>query len=863
MLSIEKIKHYYHDTWKKIKDNRNSYHSSWQLSQRLTEMTDDTVIKSCKLAIEQIGPTEGIAVLALGGYARQQMAPHSDIDILILHRGKASKQHEEFMNAFTTIMWDIGTNPGIQIKGLKDVAKAALEDEVIRTSFIDNRFLYGSKKDYDSFLKIINEKVMEKGKSEFLMMKIDGVRSRNSKFRDSIFRLQPNIKEGTGGIRDVNTIYWICRILFKTSNLAETVKNRILTRHEYDLLLENCGFLFAVRNELHYHHNRKYDVMTLEAQIAAAKALGYSGTDSVQSVEIFMRDYYIRARQIADITNKVINRTMLTLPAKKLQKKTYIAKLSDGYAQYANTLTVLSKDAFVKNPKKLITAFTFASSKGLKMSDSICDLIRDNVHLIDSAFTKEHGKTFLKAISSFPKSFKIVSDMYNCRVLQAMIPEFEGLECRPQFDYYHHYTVDEHTILALDYIDKIVSSIPPSLNSYQEAYTKLKRKDLLALAILLHDIGKGQGKNHSLVGAKMAKVICKRLGMGLDDTDIICRLVEHHLLMSHIAQRRDLHDIEVIEHFTSFLSSEEELRLLFLLTYADMNAVGGAQFNDWKNNLLKELYTRSESAISNENLTEEFEEKVARRRQKLKERLKNSPEILELSEMLDEEYVYSTRTSHIVRYLEMADNVKTQDDIIIEIDAREDFDTIEIIVCAKDRTGLLSDICGALLSLSYNIKWAKIYTLNNQVTVDNIMVENPFAERKMPDHKKELLVNRIVSTIKDGKDIEKQISQSESLLKGPEHVFAKKDKIVFDNEVSTHYTVIDIYAKDRIGLLHDMLCTFTKLNVNVVRAKISTDVDRVVDSFYITDMHGNKITDHKVLHVITEELSEQIETGTV
>lgn len=524
---------------------------------------------------------------------------------------------------------------------------------------------------------------------------------------------------------------------------------------------------------------------------------------------------------------------------------------------------MLSKDIFKESPRKLISIFTFATSRGLKISDSTCELIRDNIHLIDTAFIKEYGKNFLKAISLFPNSFRIVSDMYKCRVLQAMIPEFEGLECRPQFDYYHHYTVDEHTILALSYIDKIAASIPPSLNSYQEALLNLQRKDLLAIAILLHDIGKGQGKNHSLLGAKMSRTICKRLGMGMDDTDTICSLVEHHLLMSHIAQRRDLHDIDVIEHFTSFLNSDEELRLLFLLTYADMNAVGGATFNEWKNNLLKELYAKSESAINKENLVEEFEAVVARRRQKVAERCKNIPEILAASEKLDDEYVYSTKAFEIIRYLQLAENVHSDDDIVVEIDAREELDTIELIVCAKDRPALLSDICGALSSFSYNIKWAKIYTMENDVTIDNIMIANPFSGRKMPEDKQESLKKRIINTIKDGRDIKRQITQSESSIKGPAQVFIKKDKIVFDNDVSTNYTIVDIYAKDRIGLLYDILRSFNKQELNVERAKISTDVDRVVDSFYLVDKHGKKITDQRVLDNIRGELSKEIETDTV
>jgi [protein-PII] uridylyltransferase len=863
MQTVEKIKKYYHDTWQNIKDNRFSYSSSAQLAQRLTELTDETVIRACNLAESEAGGSKSIAVLALGGYAREQMSPHSDIDILILHKGRVTNEIETFISSFTTVMWDIGTNPGIQIKDIKDVAKAAMEDEVVKTSFIDNRFLFGSKKEYESYKKIINGKVMEKGKSEFLMMKIDSVRNRNSKFRDSIFRLQPNIKEGSGGIRDINTIYWICKTLYKTSNLQEVVKNHILTQNEYEILIDNCQALFSARHELHYYHDRKYDLMTLEAQMEIAKHLGYSGTDSVHSVELFMRDYYIRAKQTASITQKVINRTLLKLTTKKLIKKPYISKLSDGYAQYANTLTVISKDIFKDNSKKLITVFTYAANKGLKMSDSICELIMENTYLIDDDFIKENGRSFLKAISSFPNAFKIVSDMYKCRVLQKMIPDFEGLECRPQFDYYHHYTVDEHTILALNYIDKLIGSIPPNIEDYRKAFQKLERKDLLSLAILLHDIGKGQGKNHSLVGAKMSKSICKKLGLSMDETDTVCSLVEHHLLMSHIAQRRDLHDIEVIEHFTSFLNSAEELRLLFLLTYADMNAVGGATFNGWKNNLLKELYEKSESAIENESIQEEFDIVLNRRRQKLLERCKHMPEILEASKALDDEYVFSTKAVHIIRYLQLAKTVEETNEIQVEIEPRDELNSIEVIVCAHDRVGLLSRVCGALSSLAYNIKWAKIYTLDNNITIDNIIIDNPFTGQNMPERKKQLIVDRIIETILDTTNIVKQINQSESTLKTPtSQVFAKKDKIVFDNDISSNYTVVDIYTKDRIGLLYDILCAFSNLELNVARAKISTDIDRVVDTFYLFNQSGQKITDENMLETIRLELQKQIETDT-
>lgn len=856
MYTTQSIKKYYHDTWESIKSNRFSFSTSWQLSQKLTELADETVIRTCELA----GETDGIAVLALGGYAREQMAPYSDIDILILHKGRMNKNYERFISEFTTLMWDIGVNPGIQVKDLKEVTKAALEDEVVRTSFIDNRFIFGTRKVYDAFQKLVDEKIMEKGKHEFLMMKIDGVRSRNNKFRDSIFRLQPNIKEGNGGIRDINTIYWICKILYKAKDLHETVTHNILTPQEYRKLIENSEFLFRVRDELHYYHNRKYDVMSLESQMEIAKNLGYTATSSVQSVELFMRDYYITAKTTAEITQKVINRTMVEISRKMFSRKVFSARLSDGFVQYENTLTVESKNIFDETPRKLISVFTYAAQKGLKLADSTIDLIKEKTYLIDPEFIQTHGALFLKAISSFPNSSRIVSNMAKCGVLQAIIPEFEFIICRPQFDYYHHYTVDEHTYLAMSFLDKMCGSLPPHLEQYQAAFNRLRRKDLLALSLLLHDVGKGQGKNHSIVGAKMARTICKNLGMGLEDTAVVCNMIENHLLMSQIAQRRDLHSIEVINHFASYLNSQQDLDILFLLTYADMNAVGGETFNEWKNSLIKELHERTELVLNNEDMEKEYYAVVDRQREKLAERCKAMPELLDTISNLDEEFIYTTKAGNIISYLSMAVKINEDNKIEIEVDPREDLSTMQIIVCTYDRVGLLRSICGALASLGYNIKWAQIYTLPNNITVDSIIVDNPFAGSKIPEAKRDLLIKRIVSTINGEADIDQLLEKSSNSILSQTKFVSKKEKIVFDNNVSSQYTVIDIFAKDRLGLLYSILGAFLRLNISVNKAKISTDVDRVVDSFYLTDPEGRKIMDEAKLQDIQKELLKEIES---
>ncbi|WP_022852282.1 [protein-PII] uridylyltransferase [Limisalsivibrio acetivorans] len=863
MVDILDFKKSFWNSWNDIKiQSRDRSLTSWQILDSITSLVDEAIIK---LVEKHESYAKGIAVLALGGYARRQMSPQSDIDLLILHKGRLKSKQKEFINLFTTDLWDMGTNPGIQIKDVKDVARAALEDEVVRTSFIDNRFLAGTEKIYDAFLTVMNDRIAEKGVNEFLLMKIDGVRNRSKKFRDSIYRLEPNIKESNGGVRDINTIYWICKILYKTDNLTELIKHKMLTVDEYDELMLHSEFIYRVRNELHYCHGRKYDVLNMEAQREVAENLGYSNTASALGVESFMRNYYITAKTIAEITEKVINRALSEMTMRKFNTgRTYKVDIGEGFLQYANKLTLKNKSVFEEKPKRLISVFLYAAAKGLKISDSTFDTIRENLYLIDGTYIKEHGKLFLKAISRFPQAGEICTRMAKAGVLQAMIPEFEEIVCKPQFDYYHHYTVDEHTFLALTYIDKLSSSLPPHLSPYQKVISELGRKDLLALSILLHDIGKGQGKNHSIVGMRMSRIICRRLGMSMDDTDTVANMVLHHLLMSMISQRRDLHDIEVINYFTSFINNEDELRILFLLTYADMNAVGGETFNKWRNSLLTELYAKGMHGLANEDIEKEFEKIVLRKREKIADRLEKEPHLQEVAAGLDDEFLYSNAVGHIVRYIHQAERVSDDNPIEVELEHRNDLRGIEITLCTRDFAGVLRRMAGALSSLGLNILWAQIYTLPNGIAIDTLMVDNPWNSTDNVEEKEKNMIKRVMDAVAGNIDIHETLkSKSSYAVPKTSPSFSKKDKVVFDNEMSHQYTILDIFTQDRLGLLYIILGVFRRLGLNLIKAKISTDVDRVVDSFYLTDMNGEKITDERTLEAIRDELIQELESSPV
>lgn len=850
---IYNIKEDYWNKWNEIKNHRHNIPTAWQLMQKLTTISDEVIINTFNLFSKE---KENISIIALGGYARREMSPFSDLDILILHKEKLDKKDEETIKLFTSSLWDINLQPGIQIKKLSEISEAAIDDEIVKTSFLDNRFLTGNSEIYRIFLNILNEKVINRGKEKFLLQKVLELRQRGKKYRDSIYRIQPNIKDGEGGIRDINTIYWISKVLFNDATLKRLIQAHIIDVNDYDILVESAEFLFKIRTEVHYFHNRKYDFLNLECQKTIANELGYRDKNNMLAVEVFLMDYYKATKHIKEITEKVIDNTIIKFVFKNKQQKSR-EPIAPYLYKYENLITTSDKDYFLKDPKNLIYIFYYAATYSLKLSESLKKLIKDHMYLIDETYIKKYSEVFLKTISKTPYSSKILTLMAENGVLQKFIPEFERIVCKPQFDLYHHYTVDEHTLLAVNFIDRLYDPLPKKFLPFQEVFKNIKRRDLLILAILLHDIGKGEGKNHSVRGANMTRVICKRLNMSLDDTDTVANLVEHHLLMSHISQRRDIHDLEVIEHFISHLNNIQELNLLYLLTYADMSAVGGTLFNEWKKSLLTELYLKAYDAFSKVDLISEFKKVVEDKKKRVYERICENPVYVKTFNMLEDDYIFSNKIKHIVRHIKMASEL--QENIsLVEYEIRRDFNAVTIMICTKDKIGLLKKLAGAISYFGLNILGAQIYTFGKNIAVDTFQVSLENMDLTNIDTTISKLKSLIDEVLIDKKDIDTLLENRSSrflVKKVPKHL---SHKVVIDNNISSQYSVIDVYTYDYIGLLYDILKIFEKFGIYVQNAKISTDVDRVVDSFSITDGSGNKLEDSFLENVVKDAILKKL-----
>ncbi|MCA1928163.1 MAG: [protein-PII] uridylyltransferase [Calditerrivibrio sp.] len=858
-MELSELKKYYWSEWENVKKEQynNKEFISWRVLNKLSVLADN-VIKEVIVGLSSGFNFDNIAVISLGGYARMEMCPFSDIDILIFHVGKLNKRSEDFINSFSSSLWDLGLAPGIQIKSLDELMEPSNLDEIVRNSLIDNRFLDGSISVYNMFESIVKNYILKRGKYAFLMAKINDVRKRMKKYRDSIFKIEPNIKDGIGGTRDYNSVYWINKVLYGSEKLSTLVHEKIISFDEYDNFISSVEFIFKVRVRLHYFHNRKNDNLNMESQKYIAESLGYSDTSYSLGVELFLRDYYKAARIISDITHKVFDNTLTNYIVSNSLKKILIEELGFGLVKYENLLSVKNTNLIAENPSLIITIYVIAAKNGLKISSGTSQLIKDNLYLIDENYLKKYGNVFVKAISDFPNSFKVISNMLKDGVLLRFIPEFSDIYCKAQFNTYHHYTVDEHTLIALKYIDELATIFTTRYANYQKVFGEIERKDLLALAVLLHDIGKGQGKNHSEVGAKMSRIIGNRLGMKLDDIDTIANLVEHHLLMAHISQRRDIHDFDIIKHFTSFLNNVEELKMLYILTYADSRATGGNVFNEWKNTLLTELYHNSLRAMESEDLLKEFTKIVETKRAKLLDRVGGNVLLMNIIQSLDDEYIFSNKVTHIFRHMEMATKLNEENKQIIHGEIRKDLNCYEITICTYDSIGLLKKVSGVFASFNLNILGAQIYTLNRSIAIDKIQLVKDNESLEHIDEKFPFIEGRIKMALSGKISVEDLLAKTSSSIYARKKLFKVNRKVEFDNITSPLYTIIDIYAEDYVGLLYYIFSVFEKLRISVQKAKISTDVNRVVDSFYITDESGGKIEDKSFIQRIRDEVFKVI-----
>ncbi|MBW2512304.1 MAG: [protein-PII] uridylyltransferase, partial [Deltaproteobacteria bacterium] len=560
-------------------------------------------------------------MIALGGYGRAELNPLSDIDIMFYCSDKNKDLAEKIAERVLYLLWDLNLDVGYSVRTASDCLSLVQQDLTIRTALMDTRFLAGDEVLYHEFEKQVAQPVLNRNSQNFLKSKYEEHTSRLTKYGSTVYMLEPNIKEGEGGLRDLHTAVWMARVKFKAKNLRELLIKGVISEQELQGIEDAYDYLWRIRNELHFQSKRKTDQLQFESQEKIAAFFGYKGTKAALPVELFMQDYYAQATQTEHLASSLIFRAFKDKdPAAGLLGLLGRRNLGEDFFSYRGELKTARKNLFVERPEAMMRAFLLAKQNDLTLSADVKGQIRDNLTLVNDSFrrNREVSEMFLEIMRGPTGAARSLRDMHHLAFLNRYIPEFKRIYCKVQHDAYHVYTIDIHSFFAVEEIEKLWSGVyRESKPLYTSVAADIGKPELLVLAVLFHDIGKGEGKDHSNKGADMMPKIARRLHLSKEDSKRLEFLVRHHLDMAHISQRRDLHDIKLIQDFANRMEMVETLKMLFLLTFADIKAVGPDVWSEWKGHLLQELYESTYETMERGNFMSEVRtERVRNRKRK-------------------------------------------------------------------------------------------------------------------------------------------------------------------------------------------------------------------------------------------------------
>lgn len=810
---------------------------------------------------------EQIALVATGGYGRGELNPYSDIDIMFLYSGKDGRRVEDIANKILYFLWDMRLDVGYSVRTVEDCIEMAESDMTVKTALLDSRFLCGSQPLFDELRRVTLTEIMSRGSDAFIRRKITELETRREKYGSSVYLLEPNIKEGEGGLRDLHTALWIAKIRFKISDSRELVMKGVLSEEELETYNSCLSYLWRIRNELHYLADRRNDQLTFGDQSKVASFLGYRDTGNELGVEEFLRDYYLHATRVEQFWALMVSKC-LRREEKSQGIMGFLVRrhIGEGFFIIKGELWVPDEKSILENPARLMMLFEYAQKHGVELSMQCKELVRKNLHLINDRFrrSREVNASFIAILRGFKGVAETLRLMHYLGFLIRFIPEFERVYCKAQHDLYHIYTVDTHSLFALEEIVRLRNGTHrEALPLLSRLAGEVEKQGLLLLAVLLHDIGKGEGGNHSEKGASMIPTIARRMGLTKEDSERLEFLVRHHLLFAHIAQRRDLHDEKMIIQFARQMGTSENLKMLYLLTYADLKAVGPDVWTEWKAMLMEELYEKTFAVLERGDFKYEARsERVKNVRKKILEILVSEyPAGLVREELraLSTRHVLSNQPSALADHTRMLLTLgKSVFVSRIRHELEGGYSTFTI--CTLDTPGLFSMIAGVMAANGFNILGAQIHTSSNGKALDILQVNSPqgfaITDEVRWERMEDDLRHVIQGKVRVGALVEKR--NRPTLL--AEKVKPRFPTVIdVDNDVSSDYTVIDIYTHDKVGLLYRITSTLSEMGLYIGVSKISTKIDQVADVFYVKDIFGHKIISEEKLTEIRKRLLAAIE----
>ncbi|NIZ08882.1 [protein-PII] uridylyltransferase [Pseudooceanicola sp. HF7] len=836
-----------------------------------TYLTDELLRAVLDIALAQLPEDKrkslgDFAVCAVGGYGRGEMAPHSDVDLLFLSKGKITASLEALIETMLYLLWDLHLKVGHASRTIKECLKLGAEDYTIRTALMENRFLAGN----ETLAKELNSRLWSdlfKGtENDFIEAKLEERFERHRKQGGQRYVVEPNVKEGKGGLRDLQSLYWIGKYVHGVQSVSELVRLGVFRPEEYALFEKAEEFLWAVRCHLHLLAGRPMDQLTFDMQVQVAERMGYKDRGGMRAVEVFMQTYFRHATAVGDLT-RIFLTEMETAHIKNapeivngIRRR---PKAGNLYRIANNRLDISDARAFFADPVNILRIFDEALRTGMLIHPDAMREIHANLKLINDK-TRENpqaAKIFLGTLLKHGNPERSLRRMNELGVLAAFIPEFEPIVAMMQFNMYHAYTVDEHTIqclrnLAMIEHGDLEEELPVASTILKEGVNRR----VLYVALLLHDIGKGREEDHSVLGAKIARKVAPRLGLTPEECDTVEWLVRYHLLMSDMAQKRDIADPRTVRDFAKAVRTRERLDLLTVLTVCDIRGVGPGTWNNWKAALLRALYRQTRRAMENglEDLNRTHRGREAR--SNLRKELEGWPRA-EIDREMRRHYPTYWQGLHVTTHVVFAEMLRDLpvDEIRIDLHEDEDRDATRALFAMSDHPGIFARLSGALALVGANVVDARTYTTKDGYATAAFWIQDadghPYEPSRLPR-----LTQMIHKTLK-GELIAREAMQDRDKMKKRERAFKVNTSVAFDNEGSEIFTIIEVDTRDRPGLLHDLTRTLAAAHVQLSSAVIATYGEQVVDTFYVKDMFGLKLYSEGKQRALEARLRDAIEAG--
>ena len=812
-------------------------------------------------------PTTGerISIVAIGGYGRGELAPLSDVDLLFLLPYKQTPFTEQLVEFMLYLLWDMGLKVGHAVRSVDENISHAKVDMTIRTTLLEARWIWGDQ-DLAAELTTRFKKEIKRGTArEFVQAKLDERDQRHEKLGDSRYRLEPNVKEDKGGLRDLHTLYWIAKYLYGISDVRKLESMGVLDDDAATRFVKARDFLSTVRCHIHYITARTDNRLTFDLQREIAPLLGYVDRPSATAVERFMKHYFLVARDVGDLTR--IFCTLLEEHGRGKPKFRLPAALRkravEGFQVEAGRLSVLDENTFDAAPIKLLSIFRTALAHNLDFHPSTLRKIAHSARRIASIRKDpEANSIFMDILTSEKGSEAILRLMSECGVFGRFIPDFARVVAQMQYDMYHVYTTDEHTIRAIGILHRIEQGrLKDELPVATEVVGKIQSRRALYVATLLHDIAKGRGGDHSALGAEIALKLCPRLGLTHEETETVSWLVGGHLLMSATAFKRDLDDPQTIIQFCEAVQSPERLKLLLVLTCADIRAVGPNVWNNWKATLLRELYSRADQRMRGGHAAAGIDARVTAARETLASRLVDWPADARESYLgTGPPAFWLTFEAEIqeryARFMRAAD--EAGDKLAFDFMIDDERDVTHMVIYAQDHPGLFADIARALALTGISVVDAKILTFSNGTVLDTFSLQDQQGNTIASESRIARIKSRVVEILEGRKRFNLEPPNMTSRLPERARALEVPPRVIIDNTASKVCSVIEVNGHDRSGFLADVTKAMTDLGLQIFSAHISTYGERVVDVFYVKDIFGMRVEHDTKIRQIREALGKTI-----